>query len=61
MRSRSVVSDSFATPEELARLLCLWDFPSKNTGVGCHFLLQDLPDLGIEPTSPELVGRFFYY
>ena len=23
-----------------ARLLCLWDFPSKNTGVGCHFLLQ---------------------
>ena len=22
------------------RLLCLWDFPSKNTGVGCHALLQ---------------------
>ena len=22
------------------RLLCLWDFPGKNTGVGCHFLLQ---------------------
>ena len=28
-----------------ARLLCLWDFPGKNTGVGCHFLLQ-----GIFPT-----------
>ena len=21
-------------------LLCLWDSPGKNTGVGCHFLLQ---------------------
>ena len=23
-----------------ARLLCLWTFPGKNPGVGCHFLLQ---------------------
>ena len=23
-----------------ARLLCSWNFPGKNTGVGCHFLLQ---------------------
>ena len=23
-----------------ARLLCPWDCPGKNTGVGCHFLLQ---------------------
>ena len=22
-------------------LLCLWDSPGKNTGVGCHFLLQE--------------------
>ena len=29
-----------------ARLLCLWDFPGKNPGVGCHFLLQ-----GIFPTQ----------
>ena len=28
------------------RLFCLWDFPGKNTGVGCHFLLQ-----GIFPTK----------
>ena len=28
------------------RLLCLWDFPSKNTGVGCHCLFQ-----GIFPTQ----------
>ena len=23
-----------------ARLLCPWNFPDKNTGVSCHFLLQ---------------------
>ena len=27
---------------EPARLLCPWDFPGKNTGVGCHFLLQGI-------------------
>ena len=25
-----------------ARLLCTWDFPGKDTGVGCHFLLQGI-------------------
>ena len=25
-----------------SRLLCLWDFPSKNTGMGCHFFLQGI-------------------
>ena len=46
----------FATLWTLAsRFLCPWDFPSKNTGVGCHFLLQEgLPDPGIEPVSPAL-------
>ena len=24
------------------RLLCPWDFPSRNTGVGCHFLLHGI-------------------
>ena len=24
------------------RLLCPWDFPGKSTGVGCHFLLQEI-------------------
>ena len=24
------------------RLLCPWDFPGKNTGVDCHFLLQGI-------------------
>ena len=25
-----------------AKLLCPWDFPGKNTGVGCHDLLQGI-------------------
>ena len=29
----------------------LWNFPDKNTGVGCYFLLP-LPDPGVEPASP---------
>ena len=45
---------------ESARLLCPWDSPGKNSGVGCHFLLQgDLPDPGIEPASPAMAGGFF--
>ena len=42
-------------PEPI-RLLCLCDFPGKNTRVGCHFLLQ-----GISPTQeiePALAGGF---
>ena len=32
------------------RLLCPWDVPGKNTGVGCHFLLQGiLPTQGSNP------------
>ena len=31
------------------RLLCPWDFPGQNTGVGCHALLQkNLMDPGIK-------------
>ena len=46
-----------------ARLLCPWDFPGKNTGVGCHALLRgNLPDSGIEHRSLKslaLAGGFF--
>ena len=39
------------------------DFPVKNTGVGCHFLLEGIfPTQGIKPASlvsPELAGGFF--
>ena len=58
---RSVTSDSL-WPQGLypARLLCPWDFPDKNTGVGCHVLLQgNLPDAGTKHAPPELAGRFF--
>ena len=39
--NRSIVSDSLP-PHELqpTRLLCPWNTPGKNTGVGDHFLLQ---------------------
>ena len=49
--SCSVVSD-FLQPHGLqpTRLLCLLDFPGKNTGAGSHFLLQ-----GVFPDS--LVGK----
>ena len=37
----SVVSDSVRPHRrQSTRLLCPWDSPGKNTGVGCHFLLQ---------------------
>ena len=45
------------------RLLCPWDSPGKNIGVGCYALLQ-----GIFPTqeskllrimSPAVAGKFF--
>ena len=32
----------FATLCNSIRLLCPWDFPGKNIGVGCHFLLQGI-------------------
>ena len=60
--SRSVVSDSLR-PHGLqpARLLCPWDSPGKNPGVGCHALLQGLfLTQGSNPfLPPALAGRFF--
>ena len=50
----------FSRELEPIRLLCPWDFAGKNIGVGCHSLLQgNLPDSGMELTSPALAGRFF--
>ena len=40
---------------EPTRLLCAWNSPGKNTGVGCPFPSPgDLPDPGIKPRSLEL-------
>ena len=50
--SRLVMSDAL-WPRGLqpARLLCPWDSPGKNTGVGCHALLE-----GIVPTQGSNPG-----
>ena len=62
--SHSVVSYSLQ-PHGLypAGLFCPLNFPGKNTGVDCHFLLQgNLPDPGVKPlspTSPVSTGRLF--
>ena len=53
--SRSVVSDSLR-PHGLqsTRLLCPWDFPGKGTGVGFHFLLQEIfPTQGMNLGLPN--------
>ena len=35
------------------RLLCPWNFPGKNTGVGCHLLLQGI--FPIQESKPNLL------
>ena len=37
----------------LPRLLCPWDSPGKNTGVGCHFLLQKI--FSTQESNPGLL------
>ena len=49
--SCSVVSNSATLWTVAPRLLCPWDFPGKNTGVGCCFLLQ-----GVFPTRGSNLG-----
>ena len=45
---------------EPACLLCLWDFPSNNTEVGCHFLLQGtFPTQGLNFVS--CISRWILY
>ena len=45
----------FATPWTVAyRLLRPWDFPGKNTGVGCHCFLKEIfPTQGLNPGLPR--------
>ena len=39
-----------------ARFLCPWNFPDKNTGMGCHFLLQGIfPTQGLNPRFLRLL------
>ena len=60
--SCSVVSDSFQ-PHGLSssRLLCPWNSPGMNTGVGSHSLLQGIfPTEGSNPGLPHC-GRILYF
>ena len=47
----------FATPWTVpARLLCPWNFPGKNTGTDCHFLLQGIfPTQGLTPPTDRWI------
>ena len=54
--SCSVMSDSLGLHGlSPARLFCPWDSPGKNTGVGCHSLLQ-----GILPTQESKPGLLHF-
>ena len=51
MHACSVMSDSLQ-PHGVGptKLLCSWNSPGKNTGVGCHFILQGIfPTEGLNP------------
>ena len=49
----SVVSDSMRPQRrQPTRLPCPWDFPGKNTGVDCHFLLQGCKALYLPTKHP---------
>ena len=70
LNGHSVCAESFSCIlwTAAARLLCPWDFPGKNTAVGCHFFLQGIfLTQGWNPrivTTPGLmafkIGTFTY-
>ena len=57
----SVVSCSLRPHGLLStRLLCPWDLPGRNTGVGCHFLLQEtFPTQGLNLPLLQLQADSF--
>ena len=65
VRPKSLPSSLTLRPYGLqpARLLCPWHSPGKNTGTGCHALLQGIfPTQGSNPHLlhlPALAGEFF--
>ena len=62
-----LVSSDFLGPRVLqpSRLHCLWNFPGKNAGLGCHFLLQGI--LSYQPKNwthiscISFIGRWILY
>ena len=58
--SRSVVSNSLQSHGlQSTRFIHPWDFPAKNTGVGCHFLLQEIFPTRDWTWVSCIVGRCF--
>ena len=61
--SCTVVSNSLQPHEwQPTRLFCPLNFPNKNAGAGCHFLLLGIfltQGLNLCLTSPALAGGFF--
>ena len=61
-RVTSVLSDSATLRTAASQFLCPRGSPGKNTGVGCHALLQGMlqtQELNSCLMSPALAGRFF--
>ena len=53
--TKSVFATPWTVPHQSS---CPWDSPGKNTGVGCHFLLQGIfPTQGLNPRLPRLLRR----
>ena len=58
------VMSNFLQPHGLsARLLCPWNFPGKNTGIGCHFLLRWIfqPRDQTHVSCISCIGRQIFY
>ena len=56
MLSGSFVYDSTTLWTVAHQATCPWDSPDKNTGVGCHFLLQGIfPTRGSNPCLLRLL------
>ena len=53
----SVMSSSLQSSRpQPASLRCWWNYPGKNTGLGCHFLLQEIfPTQGLNPSLLHLL------
>ena len=60
MRAKSLQScPALCYPMVTARLLCPWDSPSKNTGMGCHALLQGI--FLTQGSNPHLLGPLHWW
>ena len=59
MLSHFICVPFYEAPWTVARLLCPWDSPGKNTEVGYHALLQGMFPTQGSLMSPALTGRSF--